>query len=184
MTEKIARRGVVTPYSYEPDILEKTQVKQIETDSGLVISSTMKIGEVRNWFEQETALQSNYFIIADTDGAYLGLLSSTSLFSWHHHANETVGALVKRKYLCVHPDDTLKTAVSTMAKENVDLLPVISGKEITGVLSYQHILSVYKNGIDENEKKQKHISLSRQRLKILVQGQKLVSLIKTKKDDN
>ncbi|MBX2903312.1 MAG: chloride channel protein [Chitinophagales bacterium] len=184
MTEKIARRGVVTPYSYEPDILEKTQVKQIETDSGLIISSTMKIGEVRNWFEQETALQSNYFIIADTGGAYLGLLSSTSLFSWHHHANETVGALVKRKYLCVHPDDTLKTAVSTMAKENVDLLPVISGKEITGVLSYQHILSVYKNGIDENEKKQKHISLSRQRLKILVQGQKLVSLIKTKKDDS
>lgn len=181
MTEKIARRGVFTPHSYEPDILEKTRVGELVNDSGLIISSQMKIGEVRSWLEQETELQTNYFIIADTDGEYRGLLSSTTLFGLHHHADKEVGELVKRRNLCVHPEDTLKIAVETMAKENVDILPVISGKEISGILSYQHILSVYRNGVDENEKKQAHISLNRRRLKMLVQGQKLISFIKPKK---
>jgi len=181
MTEKIARRGVFTPHSYEPDILEKTKVNQIINDNGLIISSSMKIGEVRSWLEQETDLQTNYFIIADPEGEYQGLLSSTTLFSSHHHADKEVGELVKRRNLCIHPEDTLKTAVETMAKENVDILPVLSGKEISGILSYQHILSVYRNGVDENEKKQAHISLNRRRLKMLVQGQRLISFIKTKK---
>jgi predicted transcriptional regulator len=68
-----------------------------------------------------------------------------------------------------------------MAKENVDILPIVVDKKITGILTYQHIISIYKNGIDEHEKQQAHISLNRQRLKILVHGQKLVSIMKNKK---
>lgn len=181
MTEKIARRGVYTPSSYEPDILEKTKVKQVTNESGIVISSDMKIEEVRNWLEQETDLKSNYFIIADDKGEYLGLLSSTSLFSSHQDVESKVGDLVKRKNLLTSPEDTLKLAVETMAKENVDLLPIIEGKEILGILTHQNILSVYKDGIDDNENKQSHISLSKQGMKILVRGQKLISIMKIKK---
>ena len=67
-----------------------------------------------------------------------------------------------------------------MAKENVDILPVVTEKEIVGVLTYHHIISVYNHGIDEHEKKQKHISLKRQRLKILLRGQKLVNILRTR----
>ena len=181
MTEKIARRGVYTPSSYEPDILEKTKVKQVANESGIVISSDMKIEEVRSWLEQETDLRSNYFIIADGDGEYIGLLSSTSLFSSHQDADKEVGELVKRKNLSISPEDTLKLAVETMAKENVDLLPIIQDKEILGILTHQNVLSIYKEGINDNENKQSHISLSKQGMKILVQGQKLISIMKIKK---
>ena len=71
-------------------------------------------------------------------------------------------------------------AVQTMAKENVDILPVVSEKEIVGILTYHHIISVYNHGIDELETKQKHISLKRQRLKILLRGQKLVNILRTR----
>lgn len=68
-----------------------------------------------------------------------------------------------------------------MAKENVDILPVVLDKQILGILTYQHILSVYKKSFAEQEHKQKHISLNRQRLKLLIRGKKLVSLLKIRK---
>jgi H+/Cl- antiporter ClcA len=178
MTEKIARRGVATPHSYEPDILEKTTVEQIISDNGLTVNDSMKIGEVRNWLETETELLTNYLIISDTNGEYKGILSSSSLFNTLHNPEEEIGTIVKRRNVTVQPTDTLRKAVEIMAKENVDILPIVADKEITGILTYQHVISIYKNGIDEYEKKQAHISLTRQRLKILVSGQKLVTIFK------
>ncbi len=181
MTEKIARRGVVTPHSYEPDILEKTTVGQIVNDNGIVINDNMEIGEVRNWLTNETDLLSSYFIISDTEGEYRGLLSSSTLFNSQHATDKKVGSIIKRNNLFVQPTETLRKAVEIMAKENVDILPIVVDKKITGILTYQHIISIYKNGLDEHEKQQAHISLNRQRLKILVHGQKLVSIMKSKK---
>ena len=180
MTEKIARRGVYTPSTYEPDVLEKIKVDQLATDNGITISDDMKIGEVRNWLQQEPDLQANYYIISSADGKYIGLLSSTTIFSSHHQPDLLIGSLVKRTQVFVSNTDTLKTAVQTMAKENVDILPVVSEQEIIGILTYQHIISVYNHGIDELETKQKHISLKRQRLKILLRGQKLVNVLRTR----
>ncbi|MBX2931514.1 MAG: chloride channel protein [Chitinophagaceae bacterium] len=181
MTEKIARRGIATPESYEPDILEKTTVEQIETDSGMVINDEMEIGEVRSWLLNETDLHANYFIVADNEGIYKGILSSSNLNNAHHKATNMVTSIVKRNNVYIQPSESLKKAVEIMAKENIDILPVVLGKKIVGILTYQHIISIYKTGIDEQEKKQTHISLHRQRLKLLVHGQKLVSFLKIKK---
>lgn len=181
MTERIARRGVVAPESYEPDILEKITVEQLTTDNGVVINNHMGIGEVRNWFSNEADMQSNYFIVSDTEGEYKGIVSSSNLFNTHHDEDKTIESIVKRNNVFVEPLDTLKRAVEIMAKENVDILPVVVDKKIKGILTYQHIISVYKTGVDERENKQAHISLSRQRLKLLVRGQKLVSILKSKK---
>lgn len=181
MTEKIARRGVITPSSYEADILSEIKVKQVVTNEGLAISKDMKVGEARNWFEQETDLKTSYFIIADDEGKYIGLISSTTLFSAHHDPEVLVGDLVKRRNLFVDPEETLKSAVEKMAKENVDILPVISNEKIEGILSYQDIFSVYKHGIDNEENKEVAISLEKSKLRILVQGQKLVSIFRPKK---
>ncbi len=181
MTEKIARRGVYTPDSYSPDLLESIKVKEVTTEAGVIISSKMTVGEVRNWVEQESDLQANFFIIADDESKYIGLLSSTTLFSSLYNTETEVGRLVKRRNIFVQPDDTLKSVVETMVNGNVDLLPIIANNEIVGILSYKQILAVYKNGIDEEMNRTAHISLSRQRLKILVRGQKLMAFINLKK---
>ena len=49
MTEKIARRGVFTPDSYEPDLLQKVTVAQVMTETDVVISSKNTIREVDEW---------------------------------------------------------------------------------------------------------------------------------------
>lgn len=181
MTEKISRRGVKTPHSYEPDVLEKLTVGQIISGDGLVVSEENRIEEVREWFNQEE-YKSNYFIISTNEGEYKGIVSTSSLNSNIHPQENLIGTLVKRNDTFVKSNDTLKIAVETMAKENIDVLPVISNEnnDILGVLSYRDILATYKEGIAEHEKKQPHLSLKRNRLKILLSGQRLVSTMKRK----
>jgi predicted transcriptional regulator len=177
MTEKIARRGVKTPHSYEPDILEKITVKQALSGEGVIISEENTITEVRDWLDKETDYRSNYFIISNQLGEYKGILSSSNLYSRHHGESNQVGTLVKRQNIFISDDHSLRHAVEKMAKENVDVLPVITGenKNIIGVLSYHDIIASYKFGIDEHDRKAPHISVKQ--LKILVRGQNLKNII-------
>lgn len=181
MTEKIARRGVTTPQAYEPDLLAKTTVEQMVTDTGMVVNSHLEIGEVRNWFKHESDISSNYFIVSDEEGDYKGIVSTSNLFNAYHDVNEKIESIVKRNNIFIQPADTLRHAVEMMAKENIDLLPVVADKKIIGILTYQHIIAIYKNGIDDKEKRQAHISLQRRSLKMLLRGHQLVSVFKNKK---
>jgi H+/Cl- antiporter ClcA/CBS domain-containing protein len=182
MTEKIARRGVTTPHSYEPDALSKLTAGQVLTDNGIVISEDNSIMEVREWLGRELDYPSNYFIVSDSTGEYKGILNSLNLFSNNHTPENSIGSLITQNSIHIKNSDTLRTAVETMAKENIDVLPVVSNenKNIIGVLSYQDIIATYKHSVDEHQKKQPHISLKRQGLKILLHGQKLSSILQRK----
>lgn len=178
MTEKITRRGVKTPDSYEPDILETIVVSRVMTKNGLVLSEENTIGEVRDWLEKETDYNSNYFVIVSTNNEYLGIISSSNLFSNHHNPEKMIGSLIKRNGIYINEDNSLRSAVELMAKENVDMLPVISSeKQIIGILSYKDILSAYKSDIDNYVKKRPSISLKRNSMKILVHGNKLLNFL-------
>jgi H+/Cl- antiporter ClcA len=180
MTEKIARRGVKTPDSY---VLEKINVGQVMEKNGLIIGEDNSIQEVTDWLYKESDSNSNYFIIASESGEYRGIVSSSNLFSKHHKPQTPVGSLVKRKDISISADESLRTAVEMMAKENIDVLPVI-GREnknnIAGILSYQNIISSYKQQAEDNTKKNPNLSLKRGGLKILLRGQKIIRSLKTK----
>jgi len=181
MTEKITRRGVKTPDSYEPDILEKILVKEVIKENELVINEENSIRDVRQWLEKEKEYISNYFIIVSNDNEFMGIISSSSLFSNHHNQDNPIGKLIKRNNISVTMDTSLRSAVEMMARENVDILPVVSDKKtVTGVLSYKEIISAYKHGMDDHEKKNPGISLKRNSLKILIHGQKLITTGKRK----
>ncbi|MEO6812597.1 MAG: chloride channel protein [Ginsengibacter sp.] len=179
MTEKITRRGVKTPDSYEPDILETISVQQVVNENGVVLSEDNTIGEVRNWLEKEADYNSNYFIIVSNDNEFRGIISSSSLFSNHQPTDKLIGDLIKRNSVSISTDNSLRTAVEMMARENIDLLPVVSKENnLIGILSYKDIISAYKKDIDNNLKKRRMISLRRGGLKILVRGQKLIDAMR------
>ena len=181
MTEKIARRGIKTPDSYEPDNLEKINVGDAIKNNGLIIGEQNTINEVREWLTAKHGTHSNYFIIADNDGGYKGILSSSNLFSNHHNGDSSIASLIKRKKIFITNDNNLRDAVEVMARENIDVLPGISGENnVIGILSYKDIIATDKHSADEHEKKRPHISLKRQGLKILISGKKIVSAIKQK----
>jgi predicted transcriptional regulator len=96
----------------------------------------------------------------------------------HHATDLKIGSLIKRKSFAITASDTLKTAVEMMAKENLDVLPVISSSnKIAGILSYRNILSAYKHGIDEHQESVP-ISLKRRTLKILLHGKRRLTALK------
>jgi predicted transcriptional regulator len=176
MTEKIARRGIRTPHSYEPDILEKIAVEQVLRKEGLVISSNNSIKDVREWLKNENYSSGNYFVIVDEKFSFKGIVSLSYINSTHHDETKRIDSLIKRKPVSISKSDSLRTAVEVMAKENLDVLPVISKEnEITvvGILTYKNILSAYKYRFDEHQQKYSHISLKRGGLKMLLRGKKL-----------
>jgi CIC family chloride channel protein len=185
MTEKIARRGVKTPESYEPDILEKITIGQVMEKNGLILSEDNTIHEITDWLNKEPDYNSNYFIISNNDGEYRGILSASNLFSKHHRPDTQIGSLIKRKHISIGINSSLKKAVEMMAKENIDVLPVVSKENdnVTGILSYQNIIACYKQGMDDHIKKKPVISLKRRGLKILVRGQKVINYLKPKGED-
>jgi chloride channel protein, CIC family len=181
MTEKIARRGTKTPDSFEPDILGKINVEDLKTEEGLVLSEENKIGEVQEWLKAEKMFDTNYFIVISKENEFQGIISSSSLNGEHHDSENLIGSLIKRKNISISPENNLRKAVELMAKENIDVLPVISkNNKLTGILTYKDILSVYNEVISDNDKRSSNISLRRNSLKVLIHGQKLMTILKKK----
>jgi CIC family chloride channel protein len=140
------------------------------------------IEEVRTWLSAENEYQSNYYVVAERDGVFKGVISSSNLYSTHHATDEPVGSLIKRAPVFVYHSESLRKAVEVMAMENVDMLPVVSAgsRLVQGVLSYQDILSVYRLRSEEHEVKHPSISLRREGYKLLIRGKKRLMLINKK----
>ncbi|MEO5967223.1 MAG: chloride channel protein [Ferruginibacter sp.] len=177
MTEKIARRGIKTPDSFEPDLLENILVNTVlENTNSIVFSENNTIGEVRKWLEEEPERTKNYYTISSDEGEFRGLISSSNLMNYHNSNNALINTLIKSKRASITGTDTLKFAAEQMSKENVDVLPVISKEthKLIGVLSYQSILEAYSTGRENHLKQSTRFSLKRRSLEIILHGKNLM----------
>jgi len=185
MTEKIARRGIKTPDSFEPDVLGRMTVGQVIGDSGIVFSEENEIGEVRDWLEKEKGYRGNNFIIVSNENVFRGIVSSSNLYSHKHELQSTIGSLISRKGISIEMENTLRTAVEIMLKENVDVLPVTDNEQtITGILTQEDILSAYKMDIAENANSCRNISVKRNTFKMLIKGKKLITALMRQSNRN
>lgn len=178
MTEKIERRGVRVPDSYESDSLGKVQVQQVIKTNSFVLSEESTIADAKEWLHEHEEYKSNYFIISNESGEYRGILSASSLFSGHRVDESPIKALVKRKNISISKHDNLRTAVKRMAIENIDVLPVTefdnNGSErIIGVVGYQDVIATYKDEMEENMQYDPDISLKEKTLEILRRGKRI-----------
>lgn len=181
MTEKIARRGVKTPDSYEPDILETIQVQQQMNKEEILINEENTVSEVTEWLNKN-AYTNNYFLVVNNEGALQGLVSTAELFN-HRDSQLKVSSLKYYNVVTVSMLSSLRDAVGIMAKEGLDVLPVTDTNNknlLAGVLSYKNIISAYKQGHEEHEKNDPNISIKRKRLRILIKGQHIIDSIKVK----
>jgi len=175
MTEKIARRGVKTPNSYEPDILEKISIDQVMDDNGLILSEENNVKETIEWLEDEPDYKSNHFIVVSTMGNYLGIISSSQLYNKINLPQTELKSLIQQQEISIENNKSLKEAIKMMANANVDVLPVVSSnsKHIIGILTYKNIIASYQLNLSEHQRTKPHISLKRKSLKLLVHGKKI-----------
>ncbi|QEM06709.1 chloride channel protein [Mucilaginibacter rubeus] len=170
MTEKIARRGVYTPDSYEPDLLQVLTVADVNNEVGETLKSDSTIAETRAWLTGNNITQS-FFIVINNDGSYAGMVSLTDIYNHSISAELTISNITKASKQAVKSNDPLKRVVEIMAEESVEVLPVIAtGNTIAGQISYKEILNTYYQYVAENRKQNTQISLKRRRLKIAARG--------------
>ncbi|HTE00804.1 MAG TPA: chloride channel protein [Mucilaginibacter sp.] len=177
MTEKIARRGVFTPDSFEPDLLQKVTVAQMMRENDVVLSFKNTIREVLGWLSENSG-HDNYFITVDDDGAYRGIIKSTDVYANQQQEGGLLKGIIDPVHSFLKNDDTLRKAAELMAQNNTEALPVLSakGNKVIGILTYQDILSAYKLHLDENETANTQISLKRRRIKMLIKGRKMINI--------
>ncbi|MFC5269232.1 chloride channel protein [Adhaeribacter terreus] len=181
MTEKIARRGVKTPDSYEPDPLEKIKAEDVMEEEGMVLSAENTVSEIRDWLKAENNYSTNFFIIADNSGAFKGILSASDIHSKTHEGDEFLISILKQNPVSILKTSTLRNAVELMAKKNLDVLPVISNDNtgtVIGILSYKDIMKAYKMRLHETENRIANISVKRRGIKVLLRGQKFLPIRK------
>lgn len=170
MTEKIARRGVATPDSFEPDILQKLTVADIKNENGIILSTDKTVQEARALIAGNK-FQSNYFIVADKEGTYTGTVSISALNNPVLDPGSSLTNIVKEAVFHVKKTDSLRKAIAAMEKGKTDVLPVLSlGRKVTGIIFYRDILSAYNDHVDETEQTNLQISIKRQSQKMLVRG--------------
>jgi len=179
MTEKIVRRGVKIPHSYEPDMLAKLTVEQVLTRHGVIVSENKSISDVRALLHEEQEDFSKYVIVTNIKGEYKGIVSSFHIYKNDLQEN-AIDTLIDRKGIYIGIGDSLRTAIETMAKESIDVLPVVSIENtmVIGVLSYHDIISTYKHGFEEHEKKEPHISIRRNGIKLILRAREMLHAIK------
>jgi CBS domain-containing protein len=176
MTEKIVRRGVKTPVSFEPDLLKKITVQDAVPNDKILFNEKMTIAEVKRVINRKTS--DHHFVLVDNNQKYVGLVNVLDLLSGNKKEESAVGNLAFSPQGFVHPDNILSEAVSIMNLQNTDVLPVISktDKTVIGVISYKDILKIYSRDSISHEQKKAHISLKRKSLKILVFGKNLMKI--------
>jgi H+/Cl- antiporter ClcA len=179
MTEKIARRGVLTPDSYEPDILRKLTVSQVIKEDAIVLSAENTIKEVKD-FLQNTPESANNFLVVDKQGTCKGTIDLAGIYK-QHDSDAAISTIAKSPPLTVKASDNLGHAVDLMAQNDEEIMLVASPSkenDIVGVLTYKDIITAYKYRLRENQEAATTLSLKRQRIKVLIRGRRLIKMNK------
>ncbi|HEX7016730.1 MAG TPA: CBS domain-containing protein, partial [Cyclobacteriaceae bacterium] len=180
MTEKISRRGIVTPDSYHPDVLRTMIVADVyEKTEDLkdfpFIKASERIDSVRRWLSTEGTLYDyDTLIITGDDGVTIeGAVSKRKLFKTTLDGGQIRDLLVGRPYT-VYEDNYLELAVEFMIKTGQDILPVMErgSKKILGMITRQDLLKPYQKRLREDRQRSRFISAPRKALKLMAHGRR------------
>lgn len=172
MTEKISRRGVKTPDSYEPDILDKINVVQVLKEQQMVFKEQQTVAELRQHLST-LQLPPHFVMITGEDGEYKGFVPVGSLTHWQQLAETPLSKVLVPAEVAVGLHTTLREAMGVMAQEKVEAIPVLDDSRdsaIVGLLTYPTIIAAYQKGLKDHEKKTPSISLKRKGMKILLRN--------------
>jgi H+/Cl- antiporter ClcA len=172
MTEKIARRGVSTPDSYEPDVLRKLTATQVISGGGIVLNADDTIQEVREWVKINH-VRGKYFILVQPNGDYLGTVKLSDLNNHDADPAASITTVAHSTDVTIKGDEDLYIAIKRMSARSAEVSPVVEEGKVIGLLSYEDIINAYKGHHEVNEHPKLQISLKRQRLKMVVQSKGL-----------
>ena len=167
MTEKIARRGVRAPDSYEPDPLERVSVGQVMERHVQLVPGHITAGEV---LASSGALPEHLFVV-DGGEAFEGMVAVGELRKVP--SGTPVGPLATMPQT-VRSQDDLRTAAGELARSSGKRpLAVVEDGTVIGLVTMNAVLKAYGRQQAAHIEDEASILLHRRRLKVMVQGKQL-----------
>lgn len=175
MTEKIARRGVITPDSYQPDVLSRFNAGQVTKVEKLILTSDLTVAEALEMIKS-AHIKKNYFLVKEPNGIFAGIIDIQNISNKNYNGEKKVGDYIKRDLTFINDVDTLKRSLEVLFLSKEEYLPVlgVEKKEVVGLISQKDILSAYHQHLSKDEEFTANLSIRRQRSKMLVRGRQLV----------
>ena len=180
MTEKISRRGINTPDSYMPDVLNSFLVKDVLIDEVNVLSANDTIAEVREFIDEPVGdnFSLSYAVVDDNDGdKLLGIANIREILSSKYIGEEKLSILLKGHTITINEDDNLHKAIDKMVAHNVDVLPVVTREDkhhLKGVLTHRQVLEAFEIKRKESVDKEISISVREKSMRIYLRGRRLL----------
>ncbi|HEY1006835.1 MAG TPA: chloride channel protein, partial [Sphingobacteriaceae bacterium] len=173
MTEKIARRGVVTPYSYEPDVLGKMQVSEVPGKEELILKAGTPVREVREALAARPVKDSGFVVVDDRQRS-IGAVSLARIYETPD-PEVPVSTLMGPGVPVVRLTDSVTDAVRLMSETDSQVVAVAGEAErVTGALSFGLIMNAYGSALKAGQESRILLSLRRERKKMLLRGRTLL----------
>ncbi len=167
MTEKIARRGVRTPDSYEPDPLEQVSVEQVMDRRVPVALASVSVGQL----QATVGRNVKYLLVTEADESFKGVVILADLAAAPKDASIAPWVLVPN---VVRIHDDLRTAAGALSRTAAHQpAVVVEDGTVVGLLTWAAVLDVFGNRMMDHKEHGASILLHRRRLKVLVQGKRL-----------
>jgi CBS domain-containing protein len=126
MTEKLARRGVIVPRAYEPDVLRATPVRTAMTTDVATVGERATTDDARRIAAARS--HAAYPVVAD-DGRCLGLLRRDALPPPGTDGIDPVTEFAEMPTATVSVNDSLERVLEVMFDGGVDHVPVVDDDE-------------------------------------------------------
>jgi CIC family chloride channel protein len=178
MTEKISRRGINTPETYTPDVLNSYKVKDVLKEQVIVLSSDDTIARAREFIHEPgaTNYSKSYAVIKELhEDTLVGILTAHEIFSSTYNAEEKVSKLITKPPITINDTDSLKKAVDSMIRNNVDLLPVVKDGDkdhLVGLLTYRQVMEAFELERKEAEDRDLSISVRNKGMRMFLRGRR------------
>jgi len=178
MTEKIERRGVFTPHSYEPDALQNLAVKEVFTEEMTLLATDNTLKQAREWIKQNSSSTSElYYIVTDEQHNLYGIIDRAAIFDKQHDDLLPVSALAETHCPYIYTGSTVSTAVEMMHKYNLPLLPVLedsTSQKVIGIISYKEVFTAYSKRSDAEDTFVRSISLKHRSKRMIIKGKQIL----------
>ena len=135
MTEKLARRGIHVPRSYQPDVMASTLVRDAMTTPAACVDELTPVAELRERF---AAGGHRAYPVVAGDGAFVGMIDAAGAGAGE--PGDPAGKHADGHVSVVAPEDVLLTVLTTMLDDATDHVPVVADDRVVGIVTRTDLL--------------------------------------------
>ncbi len=172
MTEKISRRGVLTPDTLSFDPGSSRPVLEIMQTGPHLISTENSLKEIRSWLERWRTPAPAHLIVVDSSGRLEGTLQTVDLY---RGGSRSLASVLRSNSPFVTESARVEDAAAALAASDFEILPVLSSQgRVIGTISTQDILRANHAEQKRSASLSRRFSLRRRGVRLLVHGRKIL----------